>query len=60
MRFITYNTKNFRKIEYIRYLPEEVKREIDIVSRVIPFKTNNYVVDHLIDWENYLDDPIYI
>lgn len=60
MRFITYNAKNFRKIEYLRYLPEEVKKEIDIVSKVIPFKTNNYVVDYLIDWENYKDDPVYI
>jgi L-lysine 2,3-aminomutase len=60
MKFITYNQKNFREIEYLRYLPEEEKTEIDIVSRVIPFKTNNYVVDYLIDWENYKDDPIYI
>jgi L-lysine 2,3-aminomutase len=60
MRFLTFNTKNFREIEYIKYLPEEVKHEIDIVSKVIPFKTNNYVVDYLIDWENYETDPIYI
>lgn len=60
MRFITYNAKNFRDIEYIKHLPESVKKEIDIVSKVIPFKTNNYVVDYLIDWENYETDPIYI
>lgn len=60
MRYITYNAKNYRKIEYLRYLPEKVKKEIDIVSKVIPFKTNNYVVDHLINWENYEEDPVYI
>jgi KamA family protein len=60
MRFITYNAKNFRKIEYIRYLPETIKRDIEIVAKVIPFKTNNYVVDYLIDWDNYENDPIYI
>lgn len=60
MRFLTFNAKNFREIEYMKYVPEETKREIDIVSRVIPFKTNNYVVDYLIDWENYEDDPVYI
>ncbi len=60
MRFITYNAKNFREIEYMRYLPKSILEEIDIVSRVIPFKTNNYVVDYLIDWENYKHDPIYI
>lgn len=60
MRFITYNAKTFRDIEYMRYLPETVKHEIDLVAQVMPFKTNNYVVDYLIDWENYADDPIYI
>jgi L-lysine 2,3-aminomutase len=60
MRFITYNAKNFREIEYIKYLPAFVRKEIDIVSKVIPFKTNNYVVDYLIDWENYKTDPLYI
>jgi KamA family protein len=60
MRFITFNAKNFREIEYMRYLSEQTRHEIDIVSQVIPFKTNNYVVDYLIDWENYQDDPIYI
>lgn len=34
-------------------------KEIDIVSRVLPFKTNNYVVDELIDWNNIPNDPIY-
>ncbi len=60
MRFITYNSKNFKNIEYIRHLPEDVKKEIELVSSVIPFKTNNYVVDYLIDWENYRNDPVYI
>lgn len=60
MRFTTYNAKNFREIEYVKYLSEKTKEEIDIVSRVIPFKTNNYVVDYLIDWKNYEKDPIYI
>lgn len=59
MRFSTYNSRNFREIEYMKYIPEDVKREIDIVSSVIPFKTNNYVTDYLIDWENYENDPIY-
>jgi len=41
-------------------LPEDVKQEIEIVSRVLPFKANNYVVDYLIDWANYETDPCYI
>ncbi len=60
MKLISYNVKNFRSIEYMKYLPEEVKQEIEIVSKVLPFKANNYVVDYLIDWENYETDPVYI
>lgn len=60
MKLISYNIKNFRTIEYMKYLPESIKKEIEIVSRVLPFKTNNYVVDYLIDWENYATDPAYI
>ena len=60
MKLLSYNVKNFREIEYMKALPEEVKHEIEIVSRVLPFKANNYVVDYLIDWENYETDPCYI
>jgi KamA family protein len=60
MKFITYNTKNFRKIEYLKNLPDQTKEEIEIVSKVLPFKTNNYVVDYLIDWENFATDPMFI
>jgi len=60
MKLISYNVKNFRTIEYMKYLPEEAKKEIEIVSKVLPFKANNYVVDYLIDWENYQTDPVYI
>jgi KamA family protein len=33
---------------------------MDVVGRVLPFKTNNYVVDELIDWDNYENDPLFI
>lgn len=60
MKMITYDARNFRSIEYMKYLPEQLKHEIDIVSKVLPFKVNNYVTDYLIDWDNYETDPMYI
>jgi len=60
MKFITYNKTNFRQIEYLKNIPEDVKREIEVVAHVLPFKTNNYVTDYLIDWENYATDPVFI
>lgn len=33
--------------------------DIEVVGNVLPFKVNNYVIDELIDWANYKDDPIF-
>ncbi len=30
-----------------------------VVSTVLPFRTNRYVIEHLIDWDRVPDDPIY-
>ncbi len=38
---------------------EEKQFEIEVVGNVLPFKTNNYVVDNLIDWTNP-NDPMFI
>jgi len=56
----SYTLSNYRKIEQISRLSEEQKFAIDVVARVLPFKTNNYVVNELIDWDNVPDDPVFI
>lgn len=50
---------NFRQIPQISRLTEEQISDIEIVSHVLPFKSNNYVVDELINWDNVPDDPIF-
>ena len=39
--------------------PKQIQA-IKIVSEVFPFKTSNYVVNELIDWDNHQDDPMFI
>lgn len=52
--------RNFRETPQVEYhLSEEEKFEIEVVGNVLPFKANNYVVNELIDWDNYQTDPIY-
>ena len=34
--------------------------DIEVVGRVLPFKTNNYVINNLIDWNNFEIDPMFI
>lgn len=54
-----YNRSNFHQIPQLVALDKEQIHEIEIVSRVFPFKANNYVVNELIDWENVPHDPIF-
>ncbi len=41
-------------------LSEEEKRQIEVVGHVLPFKASNYIIDELIDWQNFQTDPFFI
>jgi Lysine 2,3-aminomutase len=58
-KYKAYNLHNYRSIPQMDRVDEAVKRDIDIVGRVLPFKTNSYVVNELIDWEQVESDPIF-
>ena len=58
-KYKAYNLHNYRSIPQMDRVDEAVKRDIDIVGRVLPFKTNSYVLDQLIDWEQVETDPIF-
>lgn len=55
----SYTLHNYQTIPQIANLSKELVRDIEIVGRVLPFKTNNYVVNELIDWSNVESDPIF-
>lgn len=59
MKYRAYQVHNFRNIPQIERLSDEEKMNIEIVGNVFPFKVNNYVIDELIDWDDYLSDPIF-
>lgn len=40
-------------------IPAETLREMRVVSSVLPFRTNPYVTEQLIDWRRVPDDPIF-
>jgi KamA family protein len=50
---------NFRNIPQLKLISSELIEAIETVGSVLPFKTNNYVVDNLIDWNNVPDDPMF-
>lgn len=55
----TYSLHNYKTIPQIAHLSDEMIEAIEVVGRVLPFKTNNYVVDELINWENTASDPMF-
>jgi L-lysine 2,3-aminomutase len=60
-KYQAFSVHNFRKIPQVQeYLTEEECFEIEVVGKVLPFKVNNYVVDCLINWDNFRDDPMFI
>lgn len=59
MKYRAYQVHNFRKIPQVERMSEEEKMNIEVVGNVFPFKVNNYVIDELIDWDDYLSDPIF-
>lgn len=54
-----YALHNYRQIPQLEKLTEGQIKDIDVVGHVLPFKSNNYVVDELINWDNVPDDPIF-
>lgn len=60
MKYQSYTLSSFRSIPQTSKLTDEQVRAIEVVGTVLPFKTNNYVVDHLIDWDRVPDDPMFV
>jgi L-lysine 2,3-aminomutase len=58
-KYKAYSLGNYLNLPQVEKLPAEVKHHIQVVGSVLPFKVNNYVVDELIDWDNYQTDPIF-
>ena len=60
MKFSTYDLKNFRQIPQLDRLSEDQKFAIEVVGRVLPFRSNSYVVNELINWDNVPNDPMFV
>ncbi|MDA3878760.1 MAG: lysine 2,3-aminomutase [Prolixibacteraceae bacterium] len=60
MKYKAYTLNNFRSIPQLDKLSDEQKNNIEVVGNVLPFKVSNYIVDELIDWNNFEEDPFFI
>ncbi|MCW8803552.1 MAG: lysine 2,3-aminomutase [Ignavibacteriaceae bacterium] len=59
MKYKSYMLHNYKTLPQVANLPADLVEAIDVVGNVLPFKTNNYVVENLIDWDKVPNDPIF-
>jgi len=54
-----YGLRDIDSIQQLQKLTKEERFATKVLSHVFPFRTNNYIVDELINWENVPFDPMY-
>jgi KamA family protein len=59
MKYHAYTLHNYKEIPQLKKLSESSLEAIEVVGHVLPFKSNNYVVDELIGWNNVPEDPMF-
>lgn len=59
MNYNSFMLHNFKNIAQLKPISSDIIEAIEIVGSVLPFKTNNYVVDNLINWGDVPNDPMF-
>ncbi len=54
-----YGIPHIDKIPELQTFSSEERFAIKVVSHVLPFRTNNYIVEELIDWNDAPNDPMF-
>ena len=59
VKFKPYTRQTIHQAPQWERIPEHLREAVQVISHVLPFRTNQYVLNELIDWDNIPDDPIY-
>ena len=51
--------RNLSQVPQWSALDGHIREAVEVVGQVLPFRTNQYVLDSLIDWSRVPDDPIF-
>ena len=58
-KFAVYTERQLHAIKQLDSLSREQRFAMQVVSKVLPFRVNRYVIEQLIDWDNVEEDPIF-
>jgi KamA family protein len=59
VKFKPYTRQTISQARQWAWMPPELQEAVQVVSHVLPFRVNEYVLERLIDWDNIPDDPIF-
>ena len=54
-----YGVRDLDRLPQLERLSPDERFGIRVVAQVLPFRTNDYVLDELIDWDTAPDDPMF-
>ncbi len=58
-RYKALSAKHLDEIPQLERLPADDRFAMKVVANVLPFRSNRYVIDNLIDWDRVPDDPVF-
>ena len=58
-RYRAVTRANIGRMPQWQRLDPELRQAVEVVSRVLPFRTNRYVMEELIDWRRVPADPMF-
>lgn len=58
-KYLAITLNNIDSIAQLAHMEPEQRLELVVLAAVFPFRSNNYVADELIDWNNIPADPMY-
>ena len=58
-RYRAITNRTIQKYPQWRAMDADLRRAVEVVSQVLPFRVNEYVLENLIDWDRVPNDPIF-
>jgi KamA family protein len=59
IRYQAVGLHNVAQMPAWKQLDSDLRRPVEVVAHVLPFRTNRYLMENLIDWSKVPDDPIF-
>ncbi|MCW9033337.1 MAG: hypothetical protein OQJ97_03885 [Rhodospirillales bacterium] len=58
-KFRAYTPAQFKDTKYWKHLDQNYHKTFENTVEVLPFRVNDYVLENLIDWSQWQDDPMF-